>query len=273
MSEVKAILVAAESAVLEAGEKIKPLFGRVMGVKAKESPTDLYSDADLLAEETIFAALAKKFPKFNYRSEEREFIDRGSEYCWVVDPLDGSTAFIAGLDYWGISIGLLKGKKAVVGVIYIPAKDWLFRAGRGKGSWLNGKKMRVSKQGVMDKAMVGFDVGHRGYRAKDMVQNIVPLVDRVRYMPSFACSTFGQSLVALGTYDAYLHHRAYIWDFCAGSIIVEEAGGRVTDQRGKALDWSKVENMSMVCSNGLIHDKVLELMGIRDWMGDGKIGG
>lgn len=120
----------------EAGKKIKPFFGKVSVVREKEDPTDLCSEADLLAEKIIFSRLNREFPQFNYLSEGKEYLDRSSEYTWVIDPLDGSIPFIAGLDYWGVSIGLLKKDKPLSGVIYIPlggsgsttSRDWAVSA-------------------------------------------------------------------------------------------------------------------------------------------------
>lgn len=255
--EEKALKLA-KKAAQEAGRKIVPLFGKVSVIKEKQSPTDLCTEADLLAEKIIFSALASEFPNFNYLSEEHELIDKGSEYTWVVDPLDGSIPFISGLEYWGISIGLLKKKSPVVGVINIPLKKWLFSARKNQGAFLNNRQIAVSDNKEYDKAIIGFDLGHRGFRKKDLFKNIASQVENVRYMPSFACATFGQVLVAKGVYDAYLHHRAFPWDFCAGTIIVQEAGGKVTDHQGKSLDWSKKDNLFMLASNGLIHKQVLK---------------
>lgn len=259
--EKKAFKIASQVAK-EAGEKIKPLFGKASVVRKKESPTDLYSGADLLAEGIIFSHLNDEFPQFNYLSEEKEYLDKGSKYTWIIDPLDGSIAFIAGLDYWAVSIGLLKDSEPLLGVIYIPAKNWLVDAYLGNGTFLNDEKINVSKQTKLDSAIVGFDVGHRGERAEDLAKNIAPQIDKVRYMPSFACTTFGQVLVARGIYDAYLHHRALPWDFCAGAIIVQEAGGKVTDHKGDDLDWSRKDNLFLLASNGLLHDKILKIINL-----------
>lgn len=241
-------------------KKTVPVFGRVLDVHVKKSATDIYSEVDLLADEIIYSTLSLKFPDFNYLSEERKFIDKSSIYTWVVDPLDGSIAFISGLEYWGISIGLLKDKKPVLGVINIPSKGWLFSAIKGEGAFLNNKRVVVSKQRKYDKAIIGFDVGHRGDRKKDLLKSVVPQIDEVLYMPSFACATFGQVLVAKGVYDAYIHHRAFIWDICAGAIIVKEAGGRVTDHQGRPLDWRKKGNLFMLASNGILHERILQIL-------------
>jgi len=250
----------AKLAAKRSGKKILPLFGKVLAVREKESPTDLCSEADLLAEKIVYATLSKEFPDFNYFSEEHELVDKDSEYTWVIDPLDGSIPFISGLEYWGISIGLLKGNNPITGVIYVPRKDWLVFAEEGKGAFLNGRPIIVSKNNHYDKAIIGFDLGHRGFRKKDLLKNIVSQVEKVRYMPSFACATFGQVLVATGVYDAYLHHRAFPWDFCAGAIIVQEAGGKVTDHRGNPLDWTKKDNLFLLASNGLLHEEIIRII-------------
>lgn len=257
MIEEKALRLA-EKATKEAGRKILPLFGKVSAVSEKESPTDLCSEADLLAEKIISSTLTSGFPDFNYLSEEHELVDKDSEYTWVIDPLDGSIPFVSGLEYWGISIGLLKRKEPIAGVIYIPKRKWLVSARKKKGAFLNNQVISVSKNKNYDKAIIGFDVGHRGFRKKDLLKNIAPQIENVLYMPCFACTTFAQVLVAIGVYDAYLHHRAFPWDFCAGTIIIQEAGGKVTNHQGKPLNWSKKKNMFMLASNGLLHNKVLK---------------
>lgn len=175
----------------------------------------------------------------------------------MVDPLDGTTPFVSGLEYWGVSIGLLKNQKPFLGAIYIPKKNWLFSAGEGKGSFLNGKPIAVSANKDLSKAVLGFDLGHKGARELDVTKSILPLINEVRYMPCFACATLGQALVATGVYDAYIHHRAFPWDLCAGTIIVQEARGKVTDHEGNPLDWTKKENMSVLASNGLLHKEIL----------------
>ncbi len=244
------------TAATKAGNKASSLFGKIKNIRVKGVPTDICSEADLQSEEIIFKYLYDD--SFNYLSEERKFIDNNSKYTWIIDPLDGSIPFIAGMEYWGISIGLLKNSKPVLGVINIPSKNWLFHATKGGGGFLNYKKINVSKKKDYQDSIVGFDVGHKGFRKKDLQRNISSQIEMVRYMPSYACTVYGQVLVAKGVYDAYLHHRAYVWDFCAGSIIIEESGGKVTDQKGKAVDWSKRDNISILATNKLLHSRILK---------------
>lgn len=260
MTKEQKALKFAKKASIKASEKILPLFGKVKATKFKKSKTDIYSEADLLAETAISTILKTEFPRYNYLSEERGLTDNKSDYTWVVDPLDGSIPFVAGMDSWGISIGLLKGNRPVVGVINIPSQKWLVTSLVGKGTFLNGEKISVSKQNKYDQSIVGFDVGHRGKREKDLIKNVASQIDKVRYMPSLACTTFGQVLVAKGTYDAYFHHRAFVWDFCAGVLIIQEAGGKVTGHKGTSVDLTKRDNISILASNRLIHNKILSVL-------------
>ena len=136
----------------------------------------------------------------------------------------------------------------------------MFWAIAGQGAFLNGGRISVSTQKEYDKALIGFDVGHRGHRKEDLLKTVAPQIDNVRYMPSYASSVFAQILVAKGSLDAYMHHRCFIWDICAGTVIVEEAGGKVTDHRGEPLDFNRKENLSVLASNGIMHNQILGAM-------------
>lgn len=256
MIEQKALEVAKITSQ-RAGKKILPLFGNVLVIGVKGSPTNIFSKADLQAEKVIHKGLENVFPEFNYLSEESEFIDNGSKYTWVIDPVDGSIPFVAGLEFWGISIGLLKEQEPIIGVINFPHKNWLTWAYKGKGAFLNGRKLRVSRENDYDKALIGFDLGHRDFRREDLLKSVSPQVESVRYMPSLACATYSQLLVAKGVYDAYIHPRPSIWDICAGAVIIQEAGGKVTDNRGEPIDWLKKKNLFIVASNGILHDSII----------------
>lgn len=257
--EEKALKLA-KKAAREAGKKIVPLFGKHLAVKEKGDAADIYTEADLLSDETILSILSSGFADFNYLSEERQFIDRGSEFTWVVDPVDGSIPFVTGLDYWGISIGLLKNNKPVVGVIYFPLKSELFSARWSNGSFLNGKRVAVSKKSEYSQAIIGFDVGHLKGRKGDITKGVLPQIEKVRYMPCLGCAVLGHAMTARGIYDAYLEYRTFIWDCLAGALIIQEAGGKVTDQAGKPLDWTKHDNYSLIASNGLIHKDILKVI-------------
>lgn len=252
------MLELAKKAASEAGNKLLSLQGKKHRFKEKKRLGDFATEADLAAEEIILKRLKREFPKHNFISEEMGEIDKGSEYTWIIDPLDGTIAFTAGLDNFGTSIGLLKANTPFLGVTNFPALKQFYWAEKGKGAFLNDKKTSVSKSDRLIDSIVGLDFAYAGGRKKELERLAFPIVDKVRYPPMFACAALGASYVARGVFDGYIH-GAHPWDFAAGTVIVEEAGGKVTDYKGKSIDWSK-DWINLFASNGLLHDKILSLI-------------
>jgi myo-inositol-1(or 4)-monophosphatase len=248
----------AKEAAIRSGEKILSLRGKHLAVKSKERLGDFATEADEIAEKIILEILQKNFPKHNFLSEEIGKINKGSEYTWVIDPLDGTIPFTSGMPGFGTSIGLLKKNKPILGVINLPALDILLWAEKGGGAFLNGEKRKVNKERKLIKSVVGFDFAYIGSRREELERFIAPIVDKVRYPPNLACACLGASYVAIGVYEAYLH-SAHPWDYVAGAVIVEEAGGKVTDFMGKPIDWSK-DWIDFFASNGVVHEKILSLI-------------
>lgn len=248
----------AKEASIKAGEITLSLRGKSLAIKSKERVGDFTTEADLSSEKEILRILKSSFPKHNFLSEEVGKIDNGSEYCWVIDPLDGTIPYSSGLPIFGISIGLLKEGQPLLGVINLPALGSLFWAEKGKGAFLNGERTRVSDKKELIKSVVGLDLAYAGMRRKELERLAAPIVDEVRYPPILGCATAGAAYVASAVYDAYLH-SAHPWDYAAGAVIIKEAGGKVTDFKGKPIDWSK-DWIDFFASNGYLHDKILSLI-------------
>ncbi len=249
----------AKKAAIKAGEITLSLRGKRLAIKSKERVGDFTTEVDLSSEREILRILRTSFPKHNFKSEEMGEIDNGSDYWWIIDPLDGTIPFSSGLPTYGVSIGLLKDGEPVLGVINLPALDSLFWAEKDKGVYLNGEKVKVSDKKDLTKSVVGFDLEHMGGRKKELQKLVEPITDKVRYTPILGCSVAGSVYVASCVYDAYLH-SAYPWDFAAGAVIVKEAGGKVTDYEGRPIDWSK-DWIDFFASNGHLHNKILSLIG------------
>lgn len=249
----------AKKAALEAGKIIQKYSGKEHKKTFKnEDKSDFATKADLEAEEKIVAILTKNFPKHNIIAEEKNRINKGSEYTWVIDPLDGSLFYIKGLPLFAVSIGLLQDNQPVLGVIYdISAKD-LYFAQKGKGAYLNDKRIAVSREEELEAAVVNMDFGHRARRRQKLESYIITLADKMGYLCALGPAVGILGLLGKGSLDAYVV-TAWIWDFAAGVVIVKEAGGKVTDFEGKEPDWSK-DRLSIVASNGLIHDQILEAL-------------
>lgn len=248
----------AKRAAIKAGRKILLLRRRGLTFKDKERFGDFATNADISSETIILTELRKHFPNHNFISEEAGKTVNRSEYAWVIDPLDGTTPYSSGMPTFSISIGLIRERQPVLGVVNLPALDSLFWAERGNGAFLNGKKINVSDKKELIKCVVGLDVPYIGGRREAIERQLLPLADKVRYPPMLGCASVGAVYVAKGILDAYLH-SAYPWDYAAGAIIVAEAGGRVTDYRGKPIDWSK-DSIDFFVSNGLIHEEILSLI-------------
>ena len=255
------MLETAKRAALKAGEKIISLRQKGLTFKGKKRVGDFTTQADIASETIILDLLREKFPKHNFVSEEKGELNNHSEYTWIIDPIDGTIPFSSGMPSFGISIGLIKGNEPVLGVIYLPVLDYLVWAEKDKGSYINGKKISVGEGKGLLKSVIGFEFGYVGTRNLEIKKLLSPVVDRVRYTPVLGSTVVGLSYVANGTLDAYIH-SAHPWDFAAGAVIIKEAGGKVTDYKGKPIDWSK-DWIDVLASSGIIHNKILNLINKR----------
>ncbi|MBI2018122.1 inositol monophosphatase [Candidatus Daviesbacteria bacterium] len=262
-------LKVAKQAALEAGKIIKKYSGKDQHKNVKhEDPTDYATEADLEAEKIIVKILTSSFPDHNLISEEEAKIDKKSKFTWVVDPLDGSISFGSGIPYFSVSIGLLGEGKPILGVIYNVSFNNLYWAQKGQGSflsegkassaYLNGKAIQVSKKKGLTASVGVLDFGHNLKRQHKLNLYVNKLITKIGYIYSFGSAVASLSMVAEGILDLHVNY-AYPWDFVAGTVIVREAGGMVTDFEGKEPDWTK-ERVNIVASNGLIHEQILEAL-------------
>ncbi len=252
-------LTVAKQAALEAGKVIQKYSGN-FGIKnIKDGDKSNFATiADLESEKTIIDILMKAFPVHSVIAEESGRDNKSSEYRWVIDPLDGTISFASGIPTFGISIGMLKDDKPILGVINHVSDNNLYWAKTGRGAYLNGKKIAVSQIKVLEESSIGLDFGHRNSRQGKIDAYVTPLINKISYPYCFGSSVTTEAMVATGQLEAYIN-QAWIWDFAAGTVIVREAGGRVSDFKGKEPDWSK-ERLNIVASNGLIHDQILEAL-------------
>ncbi|MEK7617509.1 MAG: inositol monophosphatase family protein [Patescibacteria group bacterium] len=252
-------LKVAKKAALEAGKIISKYSGSQHKLVYKEGDkSNFATKVDFDTEKVIVSILSKSFPNHNIFGEEETKINNNSEFSWMIDPLDGSFSFSLGIPTYSISIGLLQNNEPILGVIYNVSFKNLYWAQKGKGAFLNGKKISVTRKKRLDQAGVVLDFGHRLRRQQKYDWYIGPLMNRIGYLYSFGSSVYILAMIAQGMLDADCCD-AWIWDFVAGVVIVREAGGKVTDFEGNEPDWSK-ERLSIVASNGLIHNQILEAL-------------
>lgn len=250
------ILEVAKKAALEAGKIIKKYYLSELKLHDKGHFTNFATKADIESEQKIIEILTENFPNHNIIAEESGRVDKASEYSWAIDPIDGTIPFVDGIPTFGVSIGVLKDNKPFVGVINMVATDELYWALKGKGAYLNGKKLQVRKEDSLEKSTIALDLGHTD-RIYKLDHFFSPIVEKVRYVYLFGSAVAVFCYVAKGFMDAYIV-RANIWDIAAGIIIVEEAGGKTTDISGKEINFMEVKPR-IVSSNGSIHDAILKV--------------
>lgn len=252
------LLLVAKRTALEAGTLINKLSSESSNVKEKQSRFNLVTKADLESEKLILSRLQKVFPDHNIVSEERGRIDKGSEYTWVVDPLDGTISFASNIPVFSVSIGLLKNKKPLLGVVYNVAKRQLYFAKTGKGAFLNGQPIHVRKTNDLKTATMGFDFQNfPDMRVKDLKRYSL-FLNELRYSYVLGAAVYSSALVAEGRLDGYIH-ICRPWDFVATAVLVEEAGGKLTDWQGREIDWGK-DWVEALFSNGIIHNKLVRIL-------------
>ncbi|MDO8573754.1 MAG: inositol monophosphatase family protein [Candidatus Daviesbacteria bacterium] len=251
-------LKVAKQAAVEAGKVIMSFYGQDHKLMIKTDHTDFATQADLAAEKTIVGIITKNFPSHNIIAEEKVRINNRSTFTWAIDPVDGTISFASKMPFFAVSIGLLENNQPVLGVIYHVTQNDLYWAEIGKGAYLNGRKIAVSKTNKLKNSVIGLGIGGMS-RRKDKLKNyFYPLLEKVRYIYMLGGGAVSLAFVARGFLDA-LPNTAWIWDQAAGGIIITEAGGKVSDRSGNPVDWS-ADKAECIASNGLVHNEVLEAL-------------
>jgi len=242
-------------AAKEAGIILMKYYGK--GIKGRVKFEDnLVSKADLEAEKKIISTIKSRYPKHSILSEECGEKKTSSGYKWLIDPLDGTHNYLYGIPIFGTSIALQKDKEIILGVIYLPYDNQLFVAEKGKGAFLNNKRINVSKTNNLKKAMMLYDGGLQRDK-KIKLKALDKLIDAVFRIRVFGAACFNLSSIAKGGADIYMEHSTNPWDVAAGLLIIEEAGGKVTALDGKKHDISE---KGFIASNNKLHNQIMKII-------------
>jgi myo-inositol-1(or 4)-monophosphatase len=224
---------------------------------------DLVTEADLAAEELIIDRIRSRYPRHSILAEESgasdgiTLIPGESAWKWIVDPLDGTTNYAHGYPCFCVSIGVERAGRVEIGVVYDPVRDEMFAAERGQGATLNERRIRVSEVEDLNCAMLctGFPYNVRERRnfARDFT-NFTMLAQAVRRDGSAAIDL---AYVACGRFDGFWEDGLNPWDVAAGVLLIEEAGGRVTDYQNAPLD---IYTPKVLASNGLVHEAMMSVL-------------
>ena len=226
-------------------------------VKARKNPHDIQHHADLASEEFLMKEL-KKIRDVPVMAEETSQEIEGDTF-WCVDPVDGTVNFSKGRDEFCVSIAFIENGKVVLGVIYLPVPDITYSAEKDKGSFRDNERLSVSACSDLQEAVVGFNftsVPANREKILNLLQKISLKITGIRTNGSAAISMCD---LAEGKLDFYFYLGIHLWDYAAGSIILREAGGMITDFEGN--DFA-IDTKNVVVSNGVVHDEILDLLNI-----------
>jgi myo-inositol-1(or 4)-monophosphatase len=250
----------ARAAAQAAGGILGHRFGRVGRVE-KKGTIDLVTEADIEAEKAVLEVIQKAFPEDYILSEEAGARGTVSDRRWLIDPLDGTTNFAHGFPFFAVSIALEVETSVVLGVVYNPYMNEFFEAVRGRGSYLNGKAIRVSETATLKEALLGtgfpYDVHQRPERVMHHFTEMIVRAQGVRRPGSAALDL---CYVAAGRLDGFWEEKLHPWDTAAGAVIVEAAGGLLSTYEGAPYE---PHGETIVAANPALHRFMLDILGAR----------
>jgi len=256
-----------QNQLTEATDIALEYFGKVSGTVKTGDNNQVLTEADQAIGKRIVENIIRSFPDYNVIDEEAGVIDNGSNFTWVVDPIDGTSNFANGSPLYGCMVGLLDGATPIAGGVTLPAFQQLYVASKGGGSYCNGERMHVSDENALINCLVAYGIdGHQ--EAPELTQKETAMLGRLilsmRNLRS-SNSVFDMMQAAKGVYGAYLNQTSKIWDNVAPQIIVEEAGGVYTDFLGEPIDYSwplsKVEqNFTCCAASPTLHEQIQRII-------------
>jgi myo-inositol-1(or 4)-monophosphatase len=247
---------AAEAAARRGGEVLRTRFGQARTVTFK-GQIDLVTDADHASQDAVLSFVRGEFPEDDVVAEEGSSGQRRGGRLWFVDPLDGTTNYAHGVPHFCVSVGVVDEQGALAGAVYQPLLDDMYAAARGQGATLNGEKIRVSQRRPLSQSLLATGFPYDVWTKPEAPLRLFSLaLKKGRGIRRFGAAALDLAYVASGRFDAYFELGLFPWDVVAGSLLVQEAGGAVSDLRGKPLDFAGKEILS---SNGLLHPELVAL--------------
>jgi len=219
--------------------------------------SNLVTSIDKESEKLIIKCLEENFPDHSILSEERGFLQKKSDYTWIIDPLDGTTNYAHRFPFFGVSIALKYNEEIILGVIYDPIRKELFFALKNEGAYLNDKKVAVSKTKNIADALISTGMPYELTLDEKNFLPFINLSSRAHGIRRAGSAALEIAYVACGRLDGFWARKLKPWDIAAGIILVKEAGGKVTDFNGNDI---QLDDDTFLASNGLIHDNMLEII-------------
>ncbi len=258
--DLQHLLQVARRAAQTGGEVLMRHFGRRHQLVQKEQSYNLVTQADVEAEQAVLETIRQACPDHALLGEETQRQNpAGSDYLWIVDPLDGTNNFIHGIPHFAVSVACAHRGELLCGAIHNPATgDW-FTAAKGQGAWHNDQPAQVAPEQQLDQVLVGTGFYYdRGRMMQATLRAVEELFQaHIHGMRRFGTASLDLALVGRGCFGAFFEYELSPWDFAAGVLFVREAGGEVTTCRGEPLPLGR---SSLLASNGRVHQQVLQIV-------------
>lgn len=243
-------------AAKESGLLMKEFSSRQFSISSKDGINNLVTEVDLASEKLIMGIIQESYPDHYILTEESGDLSTSSPFKWIIDPIDGTVNYANGIPICCVSIGLEKDGEMLMGAVYNPFMDEFFFAEKGEGATLNGQPISVSQKQAVESAILvtGFPYTYLNEEngPLDTFGRFIRAGIPVRRLGSAAIDL---CWVACGRFDGYFEHKLNAWDSAAGFLIVEEAGGRVTDFQGNPYSPYQPR---IIATNGAIHDELIQ---------------
>lgn len=253
-------------ALHEAGKILLDNFGKISEYSIKENQSSIVTKADIESEKKIIEIILEKFPDHNTLGEETGFQNRNSEFTWVVDPLDGTSNFAAGIPWFGVIICVLKNSVPFMAGCFLPVQNEIYFAEKGKGATRNNEKIKVSGETELKNILAAYSLDYsdepgKTEREAKLIQQVV---SKIRNLRSTNC-LIDFCYAADGKLGACMNQTTKIWDIAAPGLIIEEAGGIVTDMQGNQFDFglnadNYDRNFTIVGSNKILHSELIKIL-------------
>ena len=250
-------LTVATRAAIEAGRSLMQSYGRIYEGDIKEkTPNDFVTKADTVAEAIVIEAISTAYRDHAILCEERGLIgDEDNPYCWIIDPLDGTTNFMHNFPHFAVSIALLHDGKIIVAVVYDPVKNELFSASLGEGAMVNNRRIRVSKRATLSGALLATGMP---YQKREHLTEQFEMIDKLIIgtagIRRAGAAALDLAYVAAGRFDGFWEYGLHPWDIAAGALLVTEAGGFVADING---EQTHMQTGNILAANPGVFKKVI----------------
>lgn len=265
MERINDYLRASKEAAQEAGETLKQNLGKTGEIFFK-GVIDLVTNSDNQSQKVIFERLSSSFPEHDFLAEEGLCQKKGAEFRWIIDPLDGTTNYAHQFPIFCISIALEQKGEVIMGVVYDPMREEMFWATKGRGAFLNGKKIKVSSVSDLNKSLVatGFPYDIRESEVNN-IRHFNNFLVRVQAIRRCGSAAMDLCYVACGRFDGFWELKLNPWDVAAGALIVKEARGCLSDFQNEEFS---IYGREILATNGLIHEQMVEVLQLEDREGE-----